>query len=131
MSDHRVGPASTPPPGTQSGEDFADKAFKTIGALVIVAVMVICAALSRGFCLSVAWTWFIVPLGAPPIGVAHAIGIVAILAFLTHASLSEFKAEREDKSKKDKGKAAVKRILMAGLLPWAWLCFLYIIHLFM
>jgi hypothetical protein len=37
----------------------------------------------RGVVLSTMWSWFIVPLGVKPIGVAWAVGISVIVAHLT------------------------------------------------
>lgn len=51
---------------------------KTIGlavAIVVVALLVV----EQGWAISVLWGWFLVPLGAPAIGIAAAVGI-AVLA---------------------------------------------------
>jgi hypothetical protein len=47
--------------------------------------------LTFGVGLSLMWGWFLTPLGAPPIGWAHAMGLGAIFAFI---ALSERDAER-------------------------------------
>jgi len=39
-----------------------------------------------GYVLSVMWGWFLVPLGAPEIGVAHAIGIAGLVAMIAKNS---------------------------------------------
>lgn len=36
----------------------------------------------RGFVLSYLWAWFLVPLGLPEIGIAHAIGIAMMMALV-------------------------------------------------
>lgn len=46
--------------------------FTTIGSLV------------RGWILSILWGWFIVPFGAPALGIAWAIGIAIVVNFLTY-----------------------------------------------
>jgi hypothetical protein len=42
------------------------------------------ASLVDGWVLSLFWKWFAVPMGAPGIGVAHAIGIAVLVRLLTH-----------------------------------------------
>lgn len=37
----------------------------------------------RGFVLAALWEWFVVPLGAPHLTPTHAIGISALVAYLT------------------------------------------------
>lgn len=51
-----------------------------MAALVLVAMLSLIALsiLWRGFVLHILWGWFVVPLGAPHIGVAWAIGLAAI-----------------------------------------------------
>ena len=52
-----------------------------ISGLVII-VLVIPLALWGGVIASNLWCWFIVPLGAPPIGIAHAAGLMLIKGFV-------------------------------------------------
>ncbi len=40
-------------------------------------------AIFSGFVLSVLWAWFLVPLGAPEIGIATAIGLSMIVSLVT------------------------------------------------
>lgn len=48
-----------------------------LGALIVESLV-------RGLVLAQLWAWFLVPnLGAPPIGVAQAIGIALIVSMLT------------------------------------------------
>lgn len=35
-----------------------------------------------GFVTSILWRWFVMPLGAPPIGIAHAIGLCLLVRYL-------------------------------------------------
>jgi len=49
----------------------------------------------RGWVLAVQWEWFLVPLGAPAVGVAQAIGISIVVAMLTHQPT---KSKDDDKS---------------------------------
>lgn len=50
----------------------------------------------RGYVLTDLWGWFVVPLGAPQIGITAAIGLSLILHWLT---MNQFAAMREDDSK--------------------------------
>lgn len=38
----------------------------------------------EGFVLKVLWAWFLLPLGLPAIGMAHAVGISALVGLLAH-----------------------------------------------
>lgn len=42
------------------------------------------AVLINGWMMSLFWAWFAVPMGAPKIGVAHAIGLGALVSLITH-----------------------------------------------
>ncbi len=59
-----------------------------VGAIALIPLLTIL----RGLVLSTLWRWFLVPLGAPAIGIAAAIGISVIVAMLTanpHAATNE------------------------------------------
>lgn len=78
---------------------------------VTVAVFVgitVLASLFNGWALSVLWGWFLVPLGLPQIGMAHAIGIGLLVGFLTKTHLH---AEKEFDSKWEKAAAHTAVIL--------------------
>jgi hypothetical protein len=65
---------------------------KVIGWVVtIVGLMTL-----RGWVLTYLWKWFIVPLGMPQIGVAHAIGVAVILAYITHNSYVKDRFDGEE-----------------------------------
>lgn len=53
----------------------------TDAALAIAAIFALVTWL--GFVASIMWGWFVVPLGAPAIGTAHAIGLMCIWALLS------------------------------------------------
>lgn len=59
-------------------------------SLILLAVvgfpaLLVLSSMWRGYVLSVLWGWFAVPyLGAPPIGVAAAIGISLLVGMLTN-----------------------------------------------
>lgn len=47
-----------------------------------IAMFIVLAALSLplgGAVFALLWTWLVVPLGAPPVGIAQAIGLVLVL----------------------------------------------------
>ncbi len=54
--------------------------------LLFLGVLAIIVPLSiwKGFVLSILWGWFLVPLGVPAIGTAHAIGIAVLVSMLTY-----------------------------------------------
>lgn len=52
--------------------------FIVVGGFAVIVGM----ALWNGYLLSVLWGWFVVPLGVPSIGVAHAIGLALIAGLL-------------------------------------------------
>ena len=66
-------------------------------ALIIVGVFALIAALAilRGVVLSYMWAWFIVPLGAAPISIVHAIGISLLIGMFT----SHLKQDDDDNNK--------------------------------
>jgi hypothetical protein len=51
--------------------------FGTLAVAAIIAVMAIPIIIWNAYVLWIMWGWFIVPLGAPPISVAWAVGIAA------------------------------------------------------
>lgn len=44
--------------------------------------------LYKGLAFSVLWKWFAVPLGLPPLSVAHAFGLLVLVSFATHQARS-------------------------------------------
>lgn len=52
-------------------------------ALAPLAVWLV-DVVAGGLVLTKLWVWFVVPLGPPPIGVAHALGIAVLVGLLTH-----------------------------------------------
>ncbi len=55
-------------------------ASKAFAARLVMAPFVVA---STGFALSILWRWFVVPLGAPAIGMWHAAGLSAFVGFVT------------------------------------------------
>jgi hypothetical protein len=90
--------------------------------LMVAAVVEI---LLKGWVLTFLWEWFAVPLGLPPLGVAHAIGLAALVGLLTHQVSN---CQSEDKDISD----AVGRWIGSGLIgPFLVLLIGYIVHSFM
>lgn len=87
-----------------------DDILKVIGALVVTVVVVVALAVMNGVVIVALWGWFAVPLGVPPVSIAHAIG----LGFLVHA-LTGFKTQHpeknEDGTKKTAGTLVVEHAL--------------------
>ena len=59
-------------------------------AILILVVVIVPLSIWRGFVLEIMWGWFAVPLGAPDIDIAHAIGIALLIGmFLSHTPKSD------------------------------------------
>ena len=71
----------------------------------------------RGFVLSILWAWFLVPLGLPEIGIAHALGVSVIIG-LTYAGLSDKKAD-PDESLAEVAVWAMIRSFFSSSFAWA------------
>jgi hypothetical protein len=52
--------------------------FNEIVGNVTTAALVVCL---RAVTLSILWGWFVVPLGMPRVGAAHALGLVTLLGY--------------------------------------------------
>ncbi len=52
---------------------------RDVGEFAIALVL----AAWKAFVLSIVWGWFVVPLGAPAIGVLHAYGLMLMLSLVT------------------------------------------------
>jgi len=50
----------------------------------LAVLLLVLAYILYGAAFETLWGWFIVPLGAPDIGIVHAIGIVTLIGLLTH-----------------------------------------------
>lgn len=101
-----------------SGNASAKIAVSAVGCFLAV-VLIVPLAIQNGWILSVCWRWFMVPLGVPSIGVAHAIGLSSLFS-LFRGSLS---------SKSDAGWLTVVLTALAG--PWMVFGVCYVAHTFM
>lgn len=75
------------------------------------------------------WTWFLIPLGAPAIGMAHAYGISSLVALFTSgiiAGIARIKTVDETEKERD-----VNRVVMAWMAPLLCLGFGYVAHALM
>lgn len=92
------------------------KFLQAVGFVVVAILTVLAAA----FTLSTLWGWFIVPLGAPAIGLAHAAGISVMLTYLKMRQVKQ----KDERPFLDKVSDAYGRMIVVLLLG-------YIIKLFM
>jgi hypothetical protein len=81
-----------------------------LGVLGTVVLM----ALFRAFVFTYLWGWFIVPLGAPHIGIAHAMGLALIVGLLTARPDLE---DHEGEAAKRFGKA-ISQGVIGALVVW-------------
>ena len=51
----------------------------------------------RGFILTKLWLWFIVPIGAPAVGVAHSLGLLLVWRFFSVSPRDVRDTKRDDK----------------------------------
>lgn len=62
--------------------------------LLAALILLVPTVMWGGYVVSVLWGWFIVPLGAPPVGIAHALGLM-LMASLPRLGLAKTKDEDE------------------------------------
>jgi len=59
-----------------------------LGALALIPVMIV----AKAFIVVSIWTWFMVPFGAPALGIATAIGVMCVASFFNGGGKHEEKA---------------------------------------
>ena len=91
-------------------------------SIVAFAAILVPFSILSGWALSWLWLWFLVPLGVPAIGLAHSIGIVSLVSFLT----KQYNPTSNDTSEEKYGKLAY-----AVMSPFLALGIGYIVHSFM
>ena len=96
------------------------KAFAAIGLIAVIPLAII----TKGIALQVLWGWFVVPLGIPDIGMAHALGIAGLVALATHQHGPE---DNEGTS----GERALRSFAFAFARPLVALLFGWIFQAFM
>lgn len=62
---------------------------------ILFLLMIVPLTLYRGWILLNLWNWFIIPLGAPHITMAHALGISLVIGFMTAHYDSRTKTQSE------------------------------------
>jgi len=83
-------------------------------ALLIIVLIPFSLAL-KAWVLAILWTWFVVPLGVPAIGNAHALGLAGLIWF------SMYSGNNRKLEDYDVGEAVVSSILaplIALLVGW-------------
>jgi len=91
---------------------------------ISILLLVLCWAFVQGFVLSTMWGWFVVPLGLPALGLAHAIGLSFLVRWLTHQHVSC----QKDENRKE---VAFRQLAIGFLYPFAILFLGWITTLFM
>lgn len=98
-----------------------------------IFVAMVPSAILRGYVLATLWRWFVVPLGMPEIGKAHAYGIAALLVLITfHYPIKDkdIAGGYQSREATSKERAAyVTQHLVVAFVPalWALVCG-YIAH---
>jgi hypothetical protein len=72
---------------TVNDKDVTGEAIVVAALLVILAIVPV--LIVHGFVVSIMWGWFMVPLGVPAIGIAHAIGLAGMLGALNIAKSTD------------------------------------------
>ena len=96
--------------------------------LALIVAIIAGSILWSGFVLATLWAWFVIPLGAPALGVLHAAGIAMVIRFMTfQGNVKEF-MDSDDMSSDEKMKLAGARAGMGFAYPLVALFFGWIIH---
>lgn len=65
---------------------MSDRRWPWILAAVVLGIVL---TASQAFAFSLLWGWFVVPLGAPPIGALHAYGLSLMISLLREHEIAE------------------------------------------
>lgn len=68
--------------------------FAAVGKLFITIILLVFSSVLVGYIAFHFWNWFVIPLGAPAIGVVNAIGVVMILRLITRQPVTKDEAGR-------------------------------------
>lgn len=93
-------------------------------ALLVLVAGIVGYSILNGWVTSILWGWFIVPLGAPTIGIANAIGLALFVGLFVNRQVI---APTEGET--DTNKSVVK-VVLAVLFPFIALGIGWIIHQF-
>jgi len=89
--------------------------------LILLIVTITLSSILNGWALSLLWSWFMVPLGLPPIGIAWAIGISIVIGYLTN----------HNEKKKGEEVDSTHVVIVAFMRPVFAVGIGYIVHSFM
>ena len=92
-----------------------------LAVFIFAPLFITYSVVTTGFILSKLWVWFVIPLGAPTLGLVHLYGLSLLISLITMRN-SIYKEEREV----DGGKC-----FAAFLAPWIILLVGWILHLIM
>ena len=107
---------------------LGQKLLLALFAVALVGIFVVpltaYGILVTGFVATKLWSWFLVPLGLPSIGILHAAGIATLVRLFTAENpfAAQDSAERVPEDKK------MSRTITLILIPWATLLIGYIVH---
>ncbi|MHA1839440.1 MAG: hypothetical protein ACTSYO_05740 [Candidatus Ranarchaeia archaeon] len=97
--------------------------FGGLGIIIAAVVMLVLFSILNGVIIQTMWGWFVVPLGASAIGLAHAIGLSLTVRFFTW---------RKASTKKNETREEIVRDLLGGIIvPCSILVMGAIVHSFM
>ena len=97
------------------------------GVFLLLVTFIAGGAVLQGFVLKTMWAWFLVPLGLPAVGLAHAIGLGFMVRYLTW----QHQPAADDSKKEDDGARIARGILVALVWPLFALGLAWIAHAFM
>ncbi len=90
----------------------ADELGEALGRVVGLIFFSACILIYEGYAITLLWRWHIQPLGAPPLTVSHAIGIICIADMF-----GKYKAEKREATEV----IAASLIVITILLGIGWL----------
>lgn len=105
-----------------------DKLNKAIVSFIGISLLAAGGFVIKGWVLSAVWQWFVVPIGLPVIGIAHAIGISLTYSAIHGISHAELYAIRQ---MKDKESTASRMLTSSYVAPMIVYAFAWIAHSFM
>lgn len=82
-----------------------------MGCLVLILLIPVSAAF-KGFVLSRLWGYFVVPLGVPEIGIAHAFGLALVVSMFTPTP-----SGKDKDSEEGMGERVIRAIFMSFGVP--------------
>ena len=84
-----------------------------IGGVMFALVLIVASSLLGGVIIQDAWEWFIEPLGAPSISIAHAIGLSMMISYFKIGLARESQSENAGESF-----AMFGRLILLMLCSW-------------